>query len=390
MYMKRRHISSLIRRSWIILYCSLPLTHLGLAQAVPGVVDCSRAVGNDAGAKIQACVDGLPSGGIADARGLVGQQSIRQSLRLSHAGTILLMSPGTTFTFADGATLDILASEVHIEGAGTTSILRLGNGSAVRVGSQQQPVWQWSIERLAIEPASGKRPTAGLLLNNARQGILRELSLSVFQGAAIDVGDNCWSDRSIDTEVVKSDIGYNFHGDQLNAWNVRSGIVNSNRIGFNFDLGKGLLQGFSITDGTQMEANTDTAVRLASGVIQGIFLSNIYSEIFESQRLIKTEQSEAALRLNQLSLTNSYVYSKDTPPVYIGTRPIDLANVSISNLLLRHSQRQMPVGEASGTQTSIVVAESASYSSTNDSSDNLIVSRNGARTVIVRGGVPAH
>jgi hypothetical protein len=382
--------SLVIAIAWIVIGWSVPKTTFVWAEPSQGTVDCSRSAGSDAGAKIQACLDELSSGGIADARGLTGQQSIRQPIRFTHAGTVLMLPPAATFTFADGMTLDISASEVHIEGAGTTSIFRLGNGSAIRIGTAQQPVWGWRLERLAIEPASGKSPSAGLLLNNAREGILREVSASGFAGSAIDVGENCWSDRSVDSRVIKNGIGYNFHGNNLNAWNIRGGLVSANRVGINLDLGTGKLQGFFISDGTQMEANTDAAIRLVSGVMQGIYLSDIYSELFESQRLIKTEEGTAGLKVNLLSITNGYVYSKDTPPVYVTTRPIDVANVSISNLLVRHSQRQLPVAEASGQQTSIVVSESASYSSTNDASEILILSRDGARATTLRGGVPAH
>jgi len=373
--------------AWIVIGWCLRQAGLGWAQPGPGLADCSRAAGSDAGQKIQACLDALPSGGIADARGLVGQQSIHQPVRLSHPGTVLMIAPRTTFTFADGATLDISTSDVHIEGAGATSVFRLGNGSAVRIGSHQQPVWGWSLEVLAIEPASGKHPAAGLLLNNAREGILREVSVSGFPGAAIDVGDNCWSNRSIDTKVVKNDIGYNFHGDQLNAWNIRGGMINVNRIGLNFELAKGLLQGFSITDGVQMEGNSETAVRLASGEMRGIFLSNIYSELFHSQRLIKCDPT-GDLKILLLSVTDSYIYSQDTSPISISTRSQDIASVTITNVILRHSQRDLPIAEASGLNSSVVLSDSHSYSGEGFVSKSPILSTGGAHTTAIRTDIP--
>jgi hypothetical protein len=257
------------------------------------------------------------------------------------------------------------------------------------VGSSGNPLWGWRLQRLAIEPVPGKQPHVGVVLNNAREGILREISVYGFAGSGIDVGENCWSDRSIDSRVVKNDIGYNFHGNQLNAWNIRGGFINGNRIGLNFDLGSGTLQGFTITDGTQMEGNTDTAVRLGSGVMQGLILSNIYSEIFESQRLVKTEPGAAALKLYLLSINNAYVYSRDTPPVYLATGSRDVVNATLFGVIVHHSQRELPLAEISGANTSITVSESASTSSTNAFSEVLVVTRDGAHAATLRGGVPS-
>jgi hypothetical protein len=377
-----------IATAWVVIGWSVPKTTFVWAEPSQGTVDCSRSAGSDAGAKIQACLDELNSGGIADARGFTGQQSIRQSIRLTHAGTVLMLPPGATFTFADGMTLDISASDVHIEGAGKTSKFRLGNDSSIRIGSRQQPIWGWRVERLAIEPASGKHPAAGLLLNNAREGILREVFLTGFPRAAIDVGDNCWSNRSVDTEIVKNDIGYNFHGDQLNAWNIRGGIINLNRIGLNFELGKGGLQGFSMTDGVQMESNSESAVRLASGEMRGIFLSNIYSELFASQRLIKCDSTGESLKVLLLAVTNSYIYSRDTPPISIATRSQDIANVTITNVILRHSQHNLPIAEASGVNSSLVLSDSRSYSSEEITSKSPAVATGGAHITVIRADAP--
>ena len=356
-----------------------------LAQG-SGMADCSRFPGRDAGEKIQACLNSLTSGGIADVRGITGQQAIGKSIQITHAGTVLLFGPVSSFTLADNATIDLLATEVRVAGEGQTTVLRLGNHSAVRIGTTQQPIWGWHIERLAIMPASGKIPTTGLLLNNAREGFIDQVTLSGFPGAAVDVGDNSYSNRAIDSRVIKNDVGYNFHGTQVNAWNIRGGMITSNRIGVNFELGTGLLQGFSFSDGVQLESNTDSAIRLASGELRGIFLSQIYSELFASQKLISVEPSGQPLKLSLLSVVNSYVYSKDSPPIMASTRPQDFANVNISNVVLRHSQQDLPIAAGRGANTSIVLSNSYSYSGTGMESKAPLVGKDGARTVVVRGG----
>jgi hypothetical protein len=353
------------------------------------MADCSRYPGRDAGEKIQACLDALPAGGIANARGLSGRQVVGNSIRLSHPGTVLLFGPVSTFTFADGATLDMFASEVRVQGEGQTTVFKLGNRAGVRVGTTQQPVWGWHLERVSITPAEGKSPITGLLLNNAREGSIQEVALSGFPGSAVDVGDNCYSDRAIDTRVIKNDVGYNFHGTQLNAWNIRGGTINSNRIGLNFELGAGLMQGFSLSDGVQLEANTASAIRLASGELRGLFLSQVYSELFAGQRLITLQPSSQPLRVTLLSVANSYVYSKDTPPILASSGAQDLANVTIQNVVMRHSQQDLPIAEASGSNTFIVLSDSHSYSGTGNESSAPVSAKAGAHTSIVRGNQTA-
>jgi hypothetical protein len=371
---------------WILL-SQLPCSSLAQAN---GAADCSRFAGRDAGEKIQACLNSLSSGGIADARGLTGQQVIGRSIQITHNGTVLLFGPVSSFTLADDAVIDVSATEVRVAGEGNTTVFRLGNRSAVRIGTTQQPIWGWHLERIAIMPATGKTPTAGLLLNNAREGFIDQVTLSGFPGTAVDIGDGCWSDRAIDTRVIKNDVGYNFHGDQINAWNIRGGMINSNRVGVNFELGAGLLQGFSFSDSVQMESNTSSAIRLASGELRGIFLSQVYSEIFASQKLISFEPSGQSLKVSLLSVANSYVYSKDTPPIMAATRSQDFANVKISNVVLRHSQQDLPIASASGPNSSIVLSDSHSYSGAGTESKAPLAAKAGAHIVVVRGDSENH
>ena len=160
----------------------------------------------------------------------------------------------------------------------------------------------------------------------------------------------------------------------------------SNRIGVNFDLRAGRLQGFSIADGTQMEGNKDAAILLSSGNLWGVFLSDVYSELFESQRLVKVDPHGMPLRLDLLTLTNSSVYAKDTPPISINTRPLDIANVNVSNVFLHNSQAQMAIGEASGSHSSLLISESVSNSIHDEFTDAVAIGRSGAQVSTVKGG----
>jgi len=356
----------------VLAMCFAVPTALASELTTGSVINCGLMAGPDSSAKFDTCLSRMKAGSIIDARSLSGTITVTHSLVLNTAGTVLLLPARSTVLLADGVAIDIAASYIHIEGIDQTTVLALGTGSAIRVGSAGAPVFGWEISRMAIQPAPGRHTATAIFLNNGREGILDFVKVSGFWGAAIDVGDNCWSNRFIENHIVENDIGFNFHGDNLNAWNVRGGIVASNRIGMNFDLGNGKLQGFSISDGVQMEANKNAAIRLQSGVMLGIFLSDVYCELFKTQRLVAVNPSGSPLRLSLLSIVNAYVFSDDTPPVTITTRQIDNANVNVSNLLLRHSHHQMPVAEAFGANTSLTVYESMSVSAGNEFSSTLI------------------
>jgi hypothetical protein len=138
----------------------------------------------------------------------------------------------------------------------------------------------------------------------------------------------------------------------------------------------------------QMESNSESAVRLASGEMRGIFLSNIYSELFSSQRLIKCDPTGESLKVLLLAVTNSYIYSRDTPPISIVTRSQDIASVTITNVILRHSQQNLPIAEASGLKSSLVLSDSRSYSSEGITSKSPAVAIGGAHITFVRADAP--
>lgn len=381
--MHKRSFSTILGLA--VLFGGTPMSFFAQSFAPGPVINCAQLGEPDPGMKLETCLRKLTSGGVADARALSGNFSIAHSVTFRTGGIALLLPARSTITLQDDVTLEIAASFIRIEGIDQTTILALGSRSAIRIGQNGNPVWGWELSRLSIRPAAGRHPSTAIYLSNAREGFLQRIKVSGFSGPAIDVADNCWSDRSIESDIQENDIGFNFHGDNTNAWNVRGGMVNSNRIGINFDLGGGKVQGFSISDGTQLEANKEAAIRLQSGVILGLFLSDIYSELFNTQRLVKAEPSGQPLHLNLLSIVNAYVFSQDTPPVSVNTRAVDGAYVTVSHLLLRHSHHQLPIAEASGANTSLVVSESASTSALNEYSSNLIVNR-GARAVTVREG----
>lgn len=89
------------------------------AFAGPTVRYANQFSGDDAGARITACIAALPSnGGTCDARGLVGTQTAHATLSIDKPVTLLLGHVNLTLLGNPGIAL--ASSGIHIEGSGST------------------------------------------------------------------------------------------------------------------------------------------------------------------------------------------------------------------------------------------------------------------------------
>jgi hypothetical protein len=327
------------------------------SQSQPGVHNCAAYAGSDAGEKIAACLASLPNGGIADARGINGTQKISRRLVIDKHGVILLLGPASEFTLEDGITIDLTGYGSQIIGGGHSTIFLLGNGSSLRVGNATTPVARWKLEDFALKPAEGKVPSAGVILQNAREGVLSGLSVQRFSStgaSGIEVLENCWTVRSIENMVSINDVGYRILGTNTNAWNIRGGVVYGNRVGLLFDLGLGNAQGIFLTDSAQLE-NNQTGVWLASGTVTGIFLRDVYAETKPGQRLIVAEASrKEPLRILKLSIDGGYINVMGTGPVLVRARPIDAVEATVSNVVLTTGQK-LAMAEVTGNTAHVMV-----------------------------------
>ena len=132
-------------RRLFALFALLPIfTVPALAQAgdprtgrnAPTTVNCAEKIGADAGAKLQACIAALPStGGVADARGMTGSQSVGTAFSVTKNNVTIIFAPGSTWTWpaptdsTEG--LLVRASNFHLIGNGSIhqAIRSLDSGS---------------------------------------------------------------------------------------------------------------------------------------------------------------------------------------------------------------------------------------------------------------------
>ncbi len=331
----------------------------GVASQLPqsGVQNCAGYPGRDAGEKIAACLASMPHGGIADARGISGAQTISRRLVIDKRGVILLFGPASEFTLADGVTIDLTGYASQIVGGGHSTVFILGNGSSVRVGNAMTPIARWKLEDFALKPAGGKTPNAGIILENAREGILQGLAVQNFssgEASGIKILENCWGVRAVENMVDVNDVGYRFLGSNVNAWVIRGGVIYGNKVGMLFDLGRGTAQGIDVTDGVQFE-NNQIGVWFASGTIAGTFLRDLYAEIKPKQRLVVAAASgNEPLHVLRLSIYGGYINFMGTSPVSVRARANDSVEARISNVVLTTGEK-LAVAEVSGNTAFVAV-----------------------------------
>ena len=252
-------------------------------------------------------------------------------------GVLLLFGPAVEFTLQDGVTIDLTGYASQIIGSGDSTVFLLGSRSSLRVGNAKTPVLRWKLGDFVVRPADGKKPDAGIILQNAREGILNGLTVQQFfsSGASgIEILDNCWGIRAIENMVSYNDVGYRFLGSNTNAWDIRGGVMYGNQVGLLFDLRQGTAQGIYLTDSVQLE-NNQISVWLASGTIAGTFLRDIYAEMKPGQRLINAAASrDFSLHVLRLSVDGGYINIMGTSPVLVHARPIDTVQAGISNVVL--------------------------------------------------------
>jgi hypothetical protein len=322
-----------------------------------GARNCAAYAGGDAGEKMAACLADLPNGGIADARGISGPQKISRRLVIDKRGVILLLAPASEFTLEDGITIDLTGYGSQIIGGGHTTAFLLGNGSSLRVGNSTTPVARWKLENFQLKPAEGKAPQAGIILQNAREGILSGLSVQRFSApgaSGIEVRENCWTNRAIENMVSANDVGYRFLGTGTNAWNIRGGVFYGNRVGLLFDLGQGTAQGIFLTDSVQLE-NNQRGLWFASGTIACAFLRDIYAETKPGQRLVVVAASgKEPLHVFGLGIDGGYINVMGTSPLQVQTRAVDSLEATVSNVVFTTGAK-LAVAEVTGDTAHVAV-----------------------------------
>jgi len=110
---------------------SKPVRTQASSANVSNIKLCDQFLGLDAGVKIANCIADLPpTGGIADARGLLGNQTISAQLSITKANVTLLLG-STVFTL--DAPLSITSTNVNIIGVGRSGTIFNYTGSATAI-----------------------------------------------------------------------------------------------------------------------------------------------------------------------------------------------------------------------------------------------------------------
>lgn len=351
-----------------LLLCAISTPALALPKAaVPqnAIRTCDQYPGEDAGEKIQLCIRDLPaSGGTADARGIGGVQRISKTLVLDKPGVYLLLAPGTEFILGDGAYIDLTGYGAVIRGGGVTTIFRAGKNSGFRIGNTKAQSKLWVLEGFKISGLVNTR--GGITMQNATAGVLKDLWVSGF-AIGLDVQEDCWSIRVVDTHVEENDMGYKFSGANANGWNIRGGWITNNRVGIEVDLRRGTMQGLSITDGTQMEGNRDSAIVFSSGVVDGFEIANVYVETKVGQRFLTVAgNGDSPVTIPLLLVRGGFIDPLSTVPFLLQARKMDTVNVLIADLLIVHGGNLMRVADVSGNahvkiENTISVSPSGTY-----------------------------
>lgn len=127
------------------------------SAASSAVRACHVYAGANAGAKIAACIADLPAaGGVADARGLDGAQTIAQDVFSGVSSPVVLLLGAGTYTLSSTQNL---GDEQHIIGLGTNTTLLSYTGSAEAIvfasGTQYSSVRDFGIDLGSSSTAVG-------------------------------------------------------------------------------------------------------------------------------------------------------------------------------------------------------------------------------------------
>jgi hypothetical protein len=191
--------------------------------------------------------------------------------------------------------------------------------------------------------------------------------------------------------VSTNRIGLAFHGTQLNAWTIRSSLFVENDIGVLFDLGKGIAQGVSFTDGTHFEDNKRAGVLFQTGDVMEVQISNGYAELFAGQRLVELRgKGPVPIRLRGFHYQSGFIYAKDTPPFYFETGPQDLARANIRGLYYNSSTAGLRAATFDGANTIGIIEQPTATSPSEMKANPGIVNQNGADVRLGPGAQSGH
>ena len=137
----------------------------------PGVQNCADLPGADAGEKIAACIAAVVRGGTADARDLVGAQTIAKSIVIDKPLTLLL--PAATIRATACPVFAIAANGVRLHGTGITTQVRFAPSSfcpAIKISAGAIEVMNFSLRDFTLDSSGNSTRKIGIQLIDGAEG----------------------------------------------------------------------------------------------------------------------------------------------------------------------------------------------------------------------------
>jgi len=252
-------------------------------QAGPTVF-AHRMTGSDFGAKVMSAHDLLPStGGLIDARGLLGPQSNATAITLAKDGTTLYLPMGVitssvSLAIGDGVqSVQIIAPSLWGAQWNYT-----GSGDAVLIGGTGTDGLGHQILGLSVSLLSAGSAARALVLKRVQHWVLQQIALQGKTSANTQemlvcdgTGNYCGTGVLLNSRVTGGALGIHFTGTGAQQGNniqiLNGGVFNQTSIGLKIDAGA---NGNQIL-GTDFE-NIPTAVQDLNGLnhIQARFENN--------------------------------------------------------------------------------------------------------------------
>jgi hypothetical protein len=346
---------------WGLLGLLLVAATSSLNQAVAGSIQvaASAAPDDDLGVALQHCVDQVgDAGGECDLRS-ASKRTISAIVRISKNNIKILLPPGT-ISLGRNARIEIMGSGIVMEGLGKSGTTLLASGdTGIVIGDANSTARRWRLKGFTVggTPAS----VAGIRFESAREGRIDDVAIVNFKSAnaaGLVVGNNCWTVVIDDVNITSNQVGVLFHGSNTNAWVFRSSNISSNAVGVDIDLGRNSAHGIYFLDATHFEENTTAAIRMDSGDIYSLVVSDPYIELREGQRFAVARGSQAA-RLHVMSFMYSggFLTSAGTLPFDFDTSasPDDTVTATIQGLYVMSKVTTQPVVRAAGTGTRTLI-----------------------------------
>lgn len=181
-------------------------------------VSCANFPGSTAGAKIAACITALPSaGGIADARGITGAQTISQNMFSSATMPVQLLMGCGTYTIS--VTQRPYISGTQIVGSGACTVLKAGAATVlIQIDDNSTGSFPNFMKVSDVKIDCNSSGTVGLRFKNTHNSMFRDSAITACTSIGLDVQDEIY-ELTLDSNDIYSN-AINFKLSNPNSTNA--------------------------------------------------------------------------------------------------------------------------------------------------------------------------